>query len=83
MAFATLEPFGGPVEDYRAGLAASATVNVNRKPDTDAVDAFVWYPWHMPPPPPEQTPEEISERLRAMLNAKARAAQAREASDGK
>lgn len=39
MAFAELEPFGSLREDYRAGLAAAATVNVWRSSKDEKVTA--------------------------------------------
>lgn len=79
MAFAQLEPFGGLVEDMRAGLAPSVAVNMNRTEDTDPISPVAFYPWHQPPPLPPQTPEEISDRLRSLLNAKAKAAAVKDA----
>lgn len=83
MAHAKLEPFGGPVEDYRAGLIAASIVNANLAPNTDPVNVYTFFPWHQPPPPPPQTPEEITDRLRAMLNAKAKAAAKKDADGSK
>ncbi len=81
MAFAELEPFGGGVEDMRAGLGPSAAINIARvpaegQPMPDPVQWYAFYPWHKPPPPPEppeDTPEERSEKIMALLNSKAKA----------
>jgi hypothetical protein len=79
MAFASLEPFGGEVDDLRAGLAPAAFINMNRAPDKDGnmpdpVSAFAFYSWHQKEPerePEPDTPEEISRNVRNFLNAKA------------
>ena len=73
MAFAQEEPFGGPVEDMRAGLDPAIAVNMNRKEGADPISWQDFYPWHQPPKPEEkqQTPEEIAENMRALLNRKA------------
>ena len=36
MAFDSLEPFGGAVDDFRAGQIAATVANVNRDPKTKA-----------------------------------------------
>jgi hypothetical protein len=67
-----VQPFGQEVEDYRAGVIATTTINMNRDPETTApVQPLAVYPWHQPPAPPPDTPEEAAEKLRALLNAKA------------
>lgn len=74
MGFWIDEPFGGPIEDYRAGLSPMVAFNMNRDKDTDPIDAFAFFRWHQAPEPTPQTAEEISDRLRLMLNSKAVAA---------
>ena len=73
-AFATMEPFGGAVDDLRAGLAPALTANMHRAEGTEAINPMDFYPWHSTAPqaePEPQTPEELAAALRAMLNAKA------------
>jgi hypothetical protein len=75
MAFAQMEPFGGTVDDLRAGLGPALTANMHRDQRSAPVSALDFFPWHKgvaPLPPKELTPEEVSEQLRAMLNAKAK-----------
>lgn len=75
VAFAELEPFGGAVEDLRAGLGPAVTVNMNRTEDAEPVTALDFYAWHkddvrsMPSVEPE-SPEVLAAKLRAMLSAK-------------
>lgn len=78
MGFAMDEPFGAPVEDIRAGVIASAIVNMNRVApegeDIEPIGALDFFSWHKKPPPPEppeETPEVISARIMALLNSKA------------
>jgi len=74
-AFANMEPFGGAVDDLRAGLGPALTVNMNRVKDTEPIGPMAFYPWHdaapKAPAPEPQTPEELAAALRAMLNSKA------------
>ena len=74
MAFAQLEPFGGAVDDLRAGLGPAVNVNMNRAEGTEPITAMAFYPWHdvqkpKPEPKPE-TPDEIAQRWRALLSSK-------------
>lgn len=50
MAFAELEPFGGPADDYRAGLPAAAVVNVHRD-GGQPVQPLDFIPWAPRPEP--------------------------------
>ena len=73
-AFANMEPFGGAVDDLRAGLGPALTVNMNRAKDVDPIGPMAFYPWHdatKAPEPEPQTPEELAAALRALLTAKA------------
>lgn len=77
MAFAQLEPFGGAVDDLRAGLAPAVAVNMNRSEGADPVSAMAFYPWHdtkakAASEPKPDTPEQIAQKWRAMLSAKGR-----------
>lgn len=73
MAFEKLEPFGGPVEDYRAALAATVAANLNRREGTTPMKWHEWYPWLKAPEPEEaiETYAERAERIRALFNSKA------------
>jgi hypothetical protein len=46
MAFAELEPFGGTIEDLRAGLGPAMTANVNRGPNGQTFAPLDFFPWH-------------------------------------
>ena len=74
-AFANMEPFGGAVDDLRAGLGPALTVNMNRAKDSEPIGPMTFFPWHNPeapaPKPEPKTPEELAAALRAMLNSKA------------
>lgn len=50
--FAKLEPFGGAVDDMRAGLPAAATYNVNLPEKAERITPLAFFPWH------EQTRQE-------------------------
>lgn len=72
MAFAEIEPFGGPVEDLRAGLGPATTVNMNRVAKEGeelppAVSAFDFYPWHAEPKEGPLSQAQIDERIRNLL----------------
>ena len=74
MAFAQLEPFGGAVDDLRAGLGPAVAVNMNRAEGAQAISAMTFYPWHneikaVPEPKPE-TPDEIAQKWRRLLSPK-------------
>jgi hypothetical protein len=74
MAFASIEPFGGAVDDLRAGLAPAVALNLNRTKDADPISPMTFFPWAdkaAAPEPEPETPEQISEKLRALLTAKA------------
>lgn len=45
MAFARLEPFGCPAEDYRAGIGVSMLYNVHRGKNVAAAGALDFIPW--------------------------------------
>lgn len=71
-AVALIEPFGGPVEDLRAGLAPAAILNVNRAPDSKEppVSPLGFYGWHKvePPAPKKLTPLEVAQRIKSLLS---------------
>jgi len=73
-AFAQLEPFGGAVDDLRAGLGPALTVNMNRTEGTEPIGPMQFYPWYdaKAPEPEPQTPEELAAALRALLTSKAK-----------
>ena len=54
MAFDSLEPIGGNAEDYRAGIIASALINIHRKRGAEAVKPLELFPWHIEPRDPMQ-----------------------------
>lgn len=66
MAMSQVEPFGGPIDDYRAGLPAAAVYNVNRSSaDSPTVNPLDLYGWtEEPEPSPPDTPEQTAEKLR-------------------
>lgn len=70
LAFAELEPFGGAVDDLRAGLAPSMTLNTNLGNEGEPVGPLHFYPWHNPElrkaaePVREPTPEELAARIK-------------------
>jgi len=72
MAFAQLEPFGGAVDDLRAGLGPAVAVNMNRAEGTAPVSAMTFYPWHteIKPEPKPETPDEIAQKWRRLLSPK-------------
>jgi hypothetical protein len=73
MGYAQLEPFGGPIEDIRAGIGAASTLNVNRSKDSKPVSPLDFFSWHKPPPEPPvvESPEVLAARLKAFFNRKA------------
>lgn len=69
MAYADVEPFGPEREDYRAGVIAALTANVNRDPKQrqqpyDVEDFFPRY-GHKEAPPAEVTEDALSSKLTA------------------
>ena len=75
MAFAQLEPFGGAVDDLRAGIGPAVAANSNRQEGSEVIHPMDFFPWHRSEtrrevPPDEDTPEVLAAKLRAMLNAK-------------
>lgn len=66
MAYSHVEPFGGPVDDYRAGLPAAAVYNVNRaSAETPTINPLSFYGWTEEPEPEKpDTPEETARKLR-------------------
>jgi len=70
-AFALLEPFGGTVDDLRAGLAPAAALNLNRAEGKEPISALAFFPWHDKEPEPEPepaSPEEVARAWRELLN---------------
>lgn len=71
MAFARIEPFGGIVDDVRAGLPAAVYVNAHRKQGAKAVsplDFFAWSADVEERPARVMTPEETAAAFRDMLD---------------
>jgi hypothetical protein len=66
MAYAAIEPFGGPVDDLRAGLAPAIARNLNRAEGTEPVGPLDFYPWHQKAPE-ELTREELEARIKQRL----------------
>jgi hypothetical protein len=68
MAFAQLEPFGAPAEDFRAGLMPAITVDMHREQGTPASSPLDFFPWTekrpLPEPPP-LSPEEVARAIKA------------------
>jgi hypothetical protein len=75
MAFAQMEPFGGAVDDLRAGIGPAVAVNMNRAEGAKPIAAWAFFPWHEPQSKAEaetkpETPDEIANRWRALLTSK-------------
>lgn len=75
VAFAGLEPFGGAVDDLRAGVGPAMTVNMQRAEGAAPVSALDFFAWHKPDGAPDpnaeaDTPEVLARKLRAMLTSK-------------
>jgi hypothetical protein len=51
MAFARREPFGGPIDDFRAGLGPSVTLNMHRAPGAAMIGPGELFPWYSKPEP--------------------------------
>lgn len=70
-AFAQLEPFGGAVDDMRAGLAASSIINVNLPEKAERIAPLDFYPWHAKKAaevePPVESPEVLAMRIKAEI----------------
>lgn len=72
MAYANLEPFGAPIDDYRAGLSAAAVFNVNRGKDAPVIGPMELMPWHADRvAAPRETPQAVADNVRTFLNAQA------------
>lgn len=70
MAFAQMEPFGAPAEDYRAGVMPSLTVNMHREQGAALSVPVDFFPWadKSPAPEPEPlTPEEITHAIKTQI----------------
>jgi hypothetical protein len=68
LGFSQLEPFGGMIEDLRAGIGAATTLNVNRGPDSEAMGPLDFFPWHKalaPAEPPELDLRGLTDQQRA------------------
>lgn len=73
--FAKMEPFGGVVDDLRAGLAPAATINANRDPEKGKpIGPLDFYPWHDKAEKVKapETPEERAAAIRALLEGKSK-----------
>ncbi len=64
--YAQMEPFGSLRADYRAGVLAALTANINRGEDAETVAPDDFFP-ELKEPEPEETPEERSARLLGMV----------------
>lgn len=69
MAFSEIEPFGGTVDDLRAGIGPAITVNINRDKSTKSVAPLDFFPWHeadrkATEAPPEEPAEVRAARIR-------------------
>lgn len=64
-----MEPFGGAVEDFRAGLAPAMYRNLKRQEGDDPVMPLEFYPWRREPEPPPKpdTPEERARQIRERI----------------
>ena len=70
MAFSQIEPFGGAIDDLRAGLGPAMTCNVNRGNDTPMITPMQFFPWHeamAEPEPQPETPEELARQIRERI----------------
>lgn len=67
MAFAQMEPFGGAIEDLRAGVGPALTMNMRREKGADPITALAFFPWHEPAAkrePEPGSPEVLAARIR-------------------
>lgn len=72
MAYARLEPFGCPAEDYRAGVGVSMFYNAHRAKGEPAAGALDFIPWaegagHGEEKVQTLSPEETARQLAAWL----------------
>lgn len=69
--FAQLEPFGGDVDDYRAGIGAATAINLKRKEGAAVVIPSQLMPWNDYEPEKERvmSPEETSAAILNVLAA--------------
>lgn len=69
--FAELEPFGGDVDDFRAGLGPAVEINIHRKEDAAVVTPYDLIPWRTAKPKaPERdpTPEEVARDIGGLFD---------------
>jgi len=67
-AFYGLEPWGGEIDDYRAGLAPAIYVNSHAGKDAQPMSPLDFYPHHRPPVEKvEPTPEEAARQIKARI----------------
>lgn len=69
IAYSEKEPFGGLVDDLRAGLAPAMTVNANLGKDGKPMQPLDFFPWRSPhlfvkPETKPETPEELAARIK-------------------
>lgn len=69
-AFGNIEPFGGPIEDYRAGIAAAVYVNSHRKEGTAPVNPTAFYGHYaeLQKAEVEDSDPDFADKVRALLN---------------
>ncbi len=71
MAYARLEPFGCPAEDYRAGIGVSMFYNAHRSKQEPAAGPLDFIPWAEGGKPEDKvqtlSPEETSRAIAAWL----------------
>jgi hypothetical protein len=70
-AFARIEPFGGVIDDIRAGLPAAVYINAHRKREAKPISPLDFFPWDasdVTAPPREMTPEETAAAFREMMD---------------
>lgn len=74
IAFSQEEPFGGPTEDLRAGIAPAALINLHREEGSPPISPFDFFAQYQTAKPKSksQTPQEIVAALRGLAHGKGR-----------
>ncbi len=62
------EPFGGPIDDYRAALAAAMFLNANRAEGAQPVTPYDLIPWIKKPDEVMVIDDECDEKLARIFN---------------
>lgn len=65
MEFAAIEPFGGGIDDYRAGVNAAAHLNPMREKGAPPIKPLDFFPWHEADRP---KPVDPSLQIKAMIH---------------